>query len=933
MKARRTRLLLIAPLLASCSSAPTPPPAPAPTTLSQISERPVVIVHDRDAEGGDPILNAIKQYKSFLDAAPKDDSRRPIAMRRMADLYLRAGEAKSIEERHLDQAARYFQSAADGYESLIRGGAPDIAALLYAQAQAYAGMARNDRMADSLRRLVKEHPESPYTAEVWFRLGEYDFARGEYASAERAYQAALAMDGLAPYHLHARYKMGWSRYKQAHFKAAVASFTDLMKIRMDALAQYGQEIETLPKTERALVDDTLRAIALCVVHLGGIASIDTALQGVPQNRTYLIYQSLAERALEHGSAEDAISIYQRYTRRFPQTLPAARFWLRVHELQLRQHDTDAAWRTLAEFGYQFGAPSTYWQSHSPDTSVWLAQQLRDAFKKLARHEHAQAQKTGDKGAYQRAATWYEAYLALFPGDAEAPDMRYLLADLLYSSGQYLAAGEHYEAFAYQFPGHPKAAEAAYAAIQARTLVEGDQGGPAALDTLEKRARRFATHFPGHPQAAATLAKVAKERLDAGDETRALSLAEMIIGLVPSAPAVPLRAAWLMKGYATYDKADYVTSEEAFRHVLTLSGSGNDDVEAIRDKLAASIYKQGEQARAAGDVNAAIAHFKKVHEVSPDSPIDLTAAYDTATLMLAREDWAGAIPILDRLRHSRVDKSRLPGIREKLALALLKTGAKTRAAEVFAQIAEDQDQSTALRQEALRKTAELNDELGHEDQAVMFYRRYLTTYPDPIDPAQAIRRRLADIFKGREQLSMERYWLEEIIRTDKGTKGSHLLAAQASLEVAGLVDKQYQDIRLTLPLKQSMARKRQAMETTLEAYGAAADYGISEVTTAATFRLGEIFHDLGRAILKSERPQGLSEDDLADYNAALEEQAYPLEEQAIGLHVDNIKRIRQGLYDRWIQSSLDQLAELFPARYRRKEQYDAFIQPKPPEAAK
>jgi len=922
----RIHPLLLVPLLASCGTVSTPPPATQSETHSQIGKRPVVIVHDR--ERGEPILNTIHQYQGFLDAAPTDDPRRQLARRRIADLYLRAGEAKTLDERHLAQAEQFFRNAADGYESLIRAGVTDDDALLYAQAQAFAGMARYERMADSLRRLVKEHPKAADAPEAWFRLGEYAFSQERYTEAEHAYQAALSTGGLSAYHLHVRYKLGWARYKLGRFQASVGTFTELMNIRMETLAQYGQEIETLPKTERALIDDTLRAIALCVEHLGGIAAIDTVLQGIPEKQTYLIYQSIAERALERGSAQDAITVYQLYTRRFPQTLPAAHFWLRIHELQLRLRQIDAAWRTLAEFGYQFGAPSSYWQSHSPKTSVWLADQLRDAFKKLARHEHALAQKTGSKEAYQIAATWYEAYLALFPGDAEAPDMRYLLADLLYSSGQYLAAGEHYEAFAYQFPGHPKAAEAAYAALQARTLVESDNG-PAALNIFEKRARRFAIHFPGHPKAAATLAKIAQQRFDSGDQIHALGLAKMIIGLQPTAATVPLRAAWLMKGYINYDEANYLLAEQSLTQGLKLPGGDETERNDIREKLAASIYKQGAQARAAGNTKAAIVHFQRIHKVAPDSRIDLTAAYDTATLMLVQQDWAGAIPTLERLQVGDVGKARLQGIREKLALALLKTGDKRRAAEVFAQIAEDRDQSAPVRQEALRTTAELRDALGEQDQAAIYYRRYLIIYPDPIDTAQGIRRRLADLFATRQQPSMQRYWLEEIIRADKGSKGPHLLAAQASLELAGILGGQYRKIHLARPLKQSMARKRQAMETALDAYGAAADYGIAEVTTAATFRLGEIFHDLGRAILASERPQGLSDDDLADYNAALEEQAYPLEEQAIGLHVDNIKRIRQGLYNRWIKSSLEQLGELFPARYRRKEQYDDFILPSPP----
>ena len=47
--------------------------------------------------------------------------------------------------------------------------------------------------------------------------------------------------------------------------------------------------------------------------------------------------------------------------------------------------------------------------------------------------------------------------------------------------------------------------------------------------------------------------------------------------------------------------------------------------------------------------------------------------------------------------------------------------------------------------------------------------------------------------------------------------------------------------------------------------------------------------LGRVLLEREQ-----------YDVMLEEQAYPFEEKAIGLHETNAARAPQGLYDRWVR---------------------------------
>ena len=54
--------------------------------------------------------------------------------------------------------------------------------------------------------------------------------------------------------------------------------------------------------------------------------------------------------------------------------------------------------------------------------------------------------------------------------------------------------------------------------------------------------------------------------------------------------------------------------------------------------------------------------------------------------------------------------------------------------------------------------------------------------------------------------------------------------------------------------------------------------------------------------------------LQEYELALEENAFPFEEKAIGVHEKNLELIRSGIYNDWIEKSLAKLAQLMPARY-------------------
>ncbi len=131
-------------------------------------------------------------------------------------------------------------------------------------------------------------------------------------------------------------------------------------------------------------------------------------------------------------------------------------------------------------------------------------------------------------------------------------------------------------------------------------------------------------------------------------------------------------------------------------------------------------------------------------------------------------------------------------------------------------------------------------------------------------------------------------------------------------------------KLTAPLKDSLKIKKSRMELALQAYSKAADYGVADVTTAATFEIAELYYRLSRDLMHSERPDSLSAEELEQYDILLEEQAFPFEEKAIEIFVANAGRAADGVYDEAVRKSFDRLAELMPARYGKSERSENVV---------
>ena len=577
----------------------------------------------------------------------------------------------------------------------------------------------------------------------------------------------------------------------------------------------------------------------------------------------------------------------------------------------------------------------YWHyfdvAQAADVVGFLKTNLTD----LAGHYHALYQdeefaeeRTGNFGEAQH---WYREYLRSFPAEGESPQINYRLADLLLENEQFADAAEEYERTAYEYPPHEQAAEAGYAAVYGHRQHLARTGE----DQLQEVTRvtvasslRFAERFPAHEQAATVLGAAADDLYSLQEFSPAIDAAQWLIDRYPESETPLLRSAWLVVANSSIDLSLYQQSESAYMQVLNMTAADDESRPAIVDGLAASIYKQGEEAQLAEDYRGAADHFLRVKAVTPDSTIRSAAEYDAAAALIQLEDWAGASGVLEEFRATHTQHELSREATKQLAYVYREAGEIAQSAREHERMAAESEDPEMAR-DALLTAGSLYDEAGETTEAVRVFESYIAIYPEPLDLAMETRNRLAKIFES--QADYDRYYaqLRDIVAADAAAAGnrtdrSRFLAGHAALELATIGYQAFLELRLVQPFEQSLATKQQSMDAVLASLEALVEYQVADVTAAATFYIAETYFEFSQALLESERPSGMSGSELAAYELVIEEEAYPFEERAIEIHEANFELLASGVHNSWIQNSLDKLAELMPGRYAKAEISTGFV---------
>jgi tetratricopeptide (TPR) repeat protein len=897
-------------------------------TIKDLESRPVPI--QKDAKLDANATKAMDNYRHFLELQHTDPQLRAEAMRRLGDLNLDAGELERMEK-EVNAIDMQGAEAIRLYSTLLKA-YPDYGRndqVLYQLARAYETTGQPEQALATLDRIVRTFPQSPQMDEVEFRRGELLFSAKRYPEAEQAYAVVIGRSKTSNFYEQSLYKHGWSQFKQGMTEESLPSFNKVLASKLGG-ARTGkpQRIEDLKRADRELVEDTLRVMSITFSYTTeGAAELDQFVTKQGQTPySYLLYSRLGDLYVDKQRFQDAATTYRAYVARDPYTDDAPSLAMQAIEAYRKGGFSQLVLDGKHEFveRYNFGSP--FWQNRDRAKYATVVQQLKINLKDVAVYFHATAQKSKKLEDYQEAAKWYRDYLKSFPDDPDSAATNYSLAEVLFDSHQYAAAATEYDKTAYGYPKNDKSAAAGYAALVSYQKAQESLTGQA-KDELHKRGTdadvKFAQTFPEHPDSAGVLTRAAEDIFAAKDLPRAITVSESILARQPPVDQPKQRIAWTIIGQSHFDQNEFDKAEPAFLKARELVGADDKLRDDLTERLAASVYKQGEAKRKAGDDAGAVEDFLRVARVAPTTKIRSTAQYDAAAELITLKQWDRAIGVLEDFRREYPKSELGADVTRKLAVAYTEANKPAEAATEFERIASSPTEEKSVQREALLQSADLYAKANNTPKAVTMLEKFVGTNPTPIADAEEARQRLADYAGKGGDTARRDFWYREIIKVDAQAGGqrtdrTHYLAAKAQLTLAQPARDAFRDVRLALPLKKSLVSKRKALEAAMDGYKKAAAYQVAEVTTAATYEMAELYRTLAKDVLASERPKGLKGDELEEYNSLLEEQVFPFEEEAIKAHELNTARTRDGVYDEWVQKSFRILAELKPARYGKTE---------------
>lgn len=987
MALRLTPLALAISLIAACASTPKEPPAAPLANKSRFSGATLADLEKRDIQVQSDELapqsaeEALSNYQTALGLF-RDPAARLDTMKRMADLTMESTQSRDIadekgttadaqptanDEQLYEQFMQGLSSARDRnvetlqskkpgttaakpvpkaqvnyaeavalYEQVLKNAqsGPERAEAYYNLAKAYDMNGQQEQSVDALRKLVDQYPGSQNVVEARFRIAEYEFSSGRYAAAAEHYAEVVKSPDNTDFRDQALYKQGWALYKASDYEQAQPIFFQVVEELQPKAASAEKGVS---QNALKLLDDTFNIISLGFIQQDGPKSVEQYFKKVgPKEYEADVYMNLGQTYLSKRLYRNAAETFD--------------LFVALHSFDPRAPEfSSATIKAYQDGGFpsevipakenfikRYGPKSEFWAKADDKTHENILPLLQSHIIDLAKYWHATAQQSKKDGDYLKAAGWYREHLALNPPESEAITINQLLAEALFAAKQFDDAIVEFEKTAYAYPGNTKGQESAYFAL----LAYNEQEPGIEKQTKEQQdvwwARRaestykYAAHFPGDKNTPLVLQGLTNDQIARKDLAGAMKSASTILQLQPPAPEAVQKESWMVLADGEFDLGRPEAAEFAYSKVLTYQDLTPEQRKRYQERLTASVYKQAEKLRDAKDVDGAVAAFQRAASVSADPKFKAGAEFDAATMYLNAERYASAIPMLVAFRSAHPDSELNATIPDKLALSYEKTGQLDLAAAEYEGISANNAKSNPeLAREALWTAGSMYEKSNKPDDAARTYRKYVATYPKPLDSNMEASYKLYSYAEKQGNSTESLNQLRELSRAfdragSENTARTSYLGAMAKFKLNQPIYEDFAAIPLKQPLKQSLSKKKQAMQKALDAYAKTAAIGVAEFTAASNYQIAEIYRKFAADLMASERPKGLNDLEQEQYGILLEEQSTPFEDKALDLYIANANLAKQNIYDDSVRKSFDALAKLSPGRYNKREQPETFV---------
>jgi len=837
----------------------------------------------------DVSLDELEQrYQRALEVASDPGTRRSILIR-LADILMLRSEDELLAseepaEEQFDQAIGRYRELIELQRDAIEEGDESketnqqIDQMLYQLSKAYALGGQIDIATEELANLSSEYEDSVYTPEAKFRRAEKAFRDEQYEEAEQLYTEVIGQGGFTPYYQNAIYMVGWTQFKRSQYEESIKAFRRVLDFFYGSTAP----LKTVPESQKSLAIDTLRVLSLSFNYLDGPATLSEFFgQETQRPYVHIVYRALGLMYEEKERYRDSAEAYRQYVFDFPNSDFAPSFSGAVIDIYNNGNFPSLVIPAKEEFVINYGIDSDYWQQKSPAKLEPLKPQLKQYIEELAKYEHANAQSTKEQTpqllasytpTFKRAADWYDQFYRTFPQDDKTPEMIFLKAEALNDAGELVAAYDTYNflAYGYELPESERnrGAEAAYSTV---LLAEEILKRPLAeeqkniwQERMLDKSLAFANQYSSDSRAPSVLNRAAQTLLALSRQPEAIQAATLLVNWQPIPASSTLKEGWLVLGQSEFDLNNYQNADEAYGQALSFIDSSDPLRNSVVERRSASIYQLALQLKEQGEARTAVDQFLRIQTLAPDSPIAITAQYDAGNELIALESWQDAEVVFLNFRRRYPNHELINTIYPKMVVIYQETEQWILAGDELTAMANSSDDPEVQRQ-SLLLGAELYDRSQQYALAASNYQNYIQRYPDPFDDQMEAITKLSDLYLRRQDTPQYEFWQTQLMTKHdeagaRQTDRSLYLASSAQNYFAEKSFENYRAQRLTLPIKQSLAVKQRSLTQTVAAYQKLIDYGVVEFVTKGNFYIAEVYSQLSKDLIESERPNGL--DDLA-----------------------------------------------------------------------
>ncbi len=367
-----------------------------------------------------------------------------------------------------------------------------------------------------------------------------------------------------------------------------------------------------------------------------------------------------------------------------------------------------------------------------------------------------------------------------------------------SIGSYVSGG-------FDTPVHKKSEESAFAALVAYNRMIKKSKAAEKNVWLEQKvdtALRFAAVYPKSKKTVQVLARAAEGLFSLGNYDLAVYTSSRVLENA-NASVNQKSVVHLIKAHSHFDLREYKRAEVSYIAALNLKKVKPKELKNVREKLAASIYKQGVAWVEKDMLDYAIKDFMRVGKAVPESPIRITAHYDAAAYLMKKGKWQRAEKILLSFRKEFPKHKLSKDIPSKLIVAYEKMEEWKKAAFELQNIwrfGRDKKKQRI----ALYQAAEYYEKANDINNAMSMLKRYAHNYAKPFDAQLEAINKLENLYLVKENHDKRRFWLEKLIVADRKagkarSDRSKFLAAKASFALADYERVSYAKIKLSLPV--------------------------------------------------------------------------------------------------------------------------------------